>query len=68
MCRRRRRSSAYVAGVVTEHGATGVGAPGRVHGLGDGRDDDNDASCINSGAGGRAKAFKTTVDGKACQD
>ncbi|XBH97465.1 hypothetical protein VPH35_113258 [Triticum aestivum] len=58
---RRRRSSAYVAGVVREHGATGVSAPGRVRGgvtgvdasgrvrrLGHGRDDD-DASCINSG-------------------
>ncbi|XBH95173.1 hypothetical protein VPH35_085789 [Triticum aestivum] len=36
VCRRRRRSSAYVAGVVTEHGTTGVGAPGRVRGLGHG--------------------------------
>ena len=32
MGRRRRWSSAYVAGVVTEHGATGVSAPGRVRG------------------------------------
>ena len=59
---RRRRSSAYVAGVVREHGATGVSAPGRVRGgvtgvdasgrvrrLGHSRDDDDDASCINSG-------------------
>ncbi|XBH62985.1 hypothetical protein VPH35_117073 [Triticum aestivum] len=51
VCRRRRRSSACVAGVMTEHGATGVGAPGRFHGLGHGYDDDNDASCINSGDG-----------------
>ena len=39
------------AGVVTEHGATGVGAPGRVHGLAHGCDDDNDASWIDSGDG-----------------
>ena len=49
VCRRRRRSSAYVAGVVTEHDATSVNAPGRVRGLGHGRDDDNDRSCNNSG-------------------
>ena len=55
---------AYVAEVVTEHGATGVSAPGRVRGgatrvdapdrvrgLGHGHDDDNDRSCNNSGDG-----------------
>ena len=64
VCRRWRRSSAYVAGVVTEHGATdvsaprrvrggatGVGAPDRVRGLGYGRDNDNNESCNNSGDG-----------------
>ncbi|XBI22153.1 hypothetical protein VPH35_063203 [Triticum aestivum] len=64
VCRRRRRSAAYVAGVVTEHGATGVcapgrvrggaagvDAPGRVRGLSHGRDDDNNRSCNNSGNG-----------------
>ncbi|XBH84927.1 hypothetical protein VPH35_072979 [Triticum aestivum] len=44
VCRRRRRSSACVAGVVMEHSATGVGASGRVRGLGQGYDDDNDGS------------------------
>ena len=44
VCRRRRRNSAYVAGDVTEHGATGVGAPGRVRGLGHRRGDDIDMS------------------------
>lgn len=34
-----------------EHGAAGVGAPGRVHGLAHDCDDDNDASCINSDDG-----------------
>ncbi|XBH85447.1 hypothetical protein VPH35_073362 [Triticum aestivum] len=38
VCRRRRRSLAYVAGVLTEHGATGVDAPDRVRGLGHDRD------------------------------
>ena len=65
VCRRRRRSSVYVAGVVTAHGATGVGAPsqvcggatgviapGRIRGLGHGHDDDNEASYINSVDGG----------------
>uniref|UniRef100_A0A453A3T4 Uncharacterized protein n=1 Tax=Aegilops tauschii subsp. strangulata TaxID=200361 RepID=A0A453A3T4_AEGTS len=42
VCRRWRRSSACVAGVVTEHGATGIGAPGN---------DDNYASYINAGDG-----------------
>ncbi|XBH90070.1 hypothetical protein VPH35_081830 [Triticum aestivum] len=64
VCRRRRWSSAYVAGVVTEHGAngvsapgrvlggaTGVDAPGRVRGLDHGRDDGNDRSYNNSGDG-----------------
>ena len=51
VCRRRRWSSAYVAGVVTEHGATGVSAPGRVRGLGHGRGDMDDGSCNNSGDG-----------------
>ena len=50
MCRQQRRSSAFAAGDVTEHGgtgvsalgrvrggATGVVAPGRVRGLGHGR-------------------------------
>ena len=49
---------------MTEHGATGVSAPGRVRGgatgvdapgqvrgLGHGRDDDNDKSCNNSNDG-----------------
>ena len=49
---------------MTEHGATGVSAPGRVRGgatgvnasgrvrrLGHGRDDDNDRSCNNSDDG-----------------
>ncbi|XBI98121.1 hypothetical protein VPH35_018381 [Triticum aestivum] len=36
------------AGVVTEHGATGVVAPGRVRGLGHGRDEIDDRSCNNS--------------------
>ncbi|XBI87131.1 hypothetical protein VPH35_025263 [Triticum aestivum] len=49
--RQRRRSSAYSAGGVTEHGAAGVGAPGRVHGLAHGCDDDSDGSCINSDDG-----------------
>jgi hypothetical protein len=62
VCHRRRRSSAYVAGVVTEHGATGVSAPGRVRDgatgvdapgrvrvLGHGHDNDNDGSCNNDG-------------------
>ncbi|XBH55170.1 hypothetical protein VPH35_077310 [Triticum aestivum] len=62
VCRWRRRSSAYVGGVVTEHGATGVSAlgqvrggatgvdaPGRVRRLGHVRDDDNDKSCNNNG-------------------
>lgn len=49
--RQRRRSSAYAAGGVTEHGAAGVGAAGRVHGLAHGCDDDNDAKCINSDDG-----------------
>ena len=47
VCRRRRRSSAYVAGVMMEHGATGVVAAGRVRGLGHDYDDDNDRSCNN---------------------
>ena len=51
VCRQRRRSSAYATGGVTEHGAAGVGAPGRVHGLAHGCDDDNDARCINSDDG-----------------
>ena len=56
VCRLWRWSSACVAGVVTEHGATGVVAPGRVRRLGHARDDDNDGSCNNFD------------DGKACQD
>ena len=61
VCRWRRRSSAYVGGVVTEHGATSVSAPGwvcggatvvdapgRVRGLCHGRDDNNKRSCNNS--------------------
>ncbi|XBI06127.1 hypothetical protein VPH35_134179 [Triticum aestivum] len=64
VCHRRRRNPAYAAWVVTEHGATGVSAPGRVcggatgvdassrvRGLGHGRDDDNNMSCNNSGDG-----------------
>ena len=34
-----------------EHSATGVVAPGRVRGLGHGRDNDDDRSCNNSGDG-----------------
>jgi len=48
VCRRRTRSSAYVAGIVTEHGAIGVGVPGHVRGLGH---DDNGSSSVNSGDG-----------------
>ena len=44
VCHRRRRNSAYVAGVVMEHGTTGVDPPGQVRGLGHSRDDDDDES------------------------
>ncbi|XBI48109.1 hypothetical protein VPH35_111923 [Triticum aestivum] len=54
VCRRRRKSSACVAGVVMEHGATGVVAPGRVRGLGHARDDDNGSSNIKSDDGKHA--------------
>lgn len=47
-CRRRRRSSACVAGVVTEHRAIGVGALGQVYGLSHGCGDIDDESCNNS--------------------
>ena len=40
-----------VTGVVMEHGATGVVAPGRVREPGHARDDDNDGSCNNSDDG-----------------
>ena len=44
VCRRRRRNSAYVAGDVTKHGATGVGAPAQVRELGHCRGDNIDMS------------------------
>ena len=47
VCRRRRRSSACVAGVVTEHGVTDVSATGRIRGLDHGRGDIDDRSCNN---------------------
>ncbi|XBI24806.1 hypothetical protein VPH35_049853 [Triticum aestivum] len=58
MCRRRRRSSAYVAGVVTEHGATGVSAPGRVYGGATGVD-------AAVGSAGRVTDLTTTTTGVA---
>ena len=51
VCRRWRRNSACVAGVVTKHDATGIGAPGRVRGLDHAHDNDNDRSCNNSDDG-----------------
>ncbi|XBJ08442.1 hypothetical protein VPH35_013752 [Triticum aestivum] len=61
VCRRRRRSSACVAGVVTEHGATGVGAPGRVRRLGHARDDDNNGSSKNFDDGEPVKIMREIV-------
>ena len=49
VCRRRRRSSAYVAGDVTEHGMTGVNAPGQVRGLCYSRAEDIDMSYSGHG-------------------
>ena len=61
VCHRRRRSSACVAGVVTEHGATGVVVPGRVRGLGHAHDDDNDSSCNNFDDGEPVKIRREIV-------